>query len=297
MRTQQTQLGGGRRSRGAEAVLGSALNASAALSPALAGRMAYAVFRAPLRRGKVLPGEREAHIRARTDELVSGSRRVITYQWGDGERPVLMLHGWQSRASRFAAFIPRLEALGLSPVAFDAPGHGDSGGRTTTVLENAEIAGRLQDRYGPFHAVLAHSFGVLCAFLALRERIKAERLVAVAGVSDFGFLVDEFSRLLRLDPALRAVLRRKVETRLFPEVENVWERFDATHRPADFDLPMLIVHDEGDRTVPLQQAHRLVSAHDARAELLVTTGLSHRRILGAPLTVDSALDFLNPQRS
>ncbi|MGP3976104.1 alpha/beta fold hydrolase [Streptomyces sp. 8N114] len=297
MRTQRTQHSGGRRRQRAEAILGSALNAGATVSPALAGRMAYAVFRAPLKRGKVLPSEHDVHIRAQTDELVSGGRRVTTYQWGDGERPVLMLHGWQSRASRFAAFVPRLEALSLSPVSFDAPGHGDSEGRTTTVLENAEIAARLQDRHGPFHSVLAHSFGVLCAFLALRERIKAERLVAVAGVSDFGFMVDGFSRMLRLNRTLRAGLRQQVETRLFPEVEKVWERFDATHRPGDIDLPMLIVHDEGDRMVPLQQAHRLVSAYDARAELLVTTGLGHRRILGAPLTVDSALDFLAPQRS
>jgi len=278
-------------------MLGATLNTGAAISPALAERMAYAVFRAPLKRGKVLPSEREVHLRAKTGELVSEGRRVTTYQWGDGTRPVLLLHGWQSRASRFAAFVPRLEALGLSPVSFDAPGHGDSEGRTTTVLQNAAIAARLQDRSGPFHSVVAHSFGVLCAFLALREQIKAERLVAVAGVSDFGFLVDQFGRILGLDATVRAGLRHQVETRLFPEVDNVWERFDATHRPGEIGLPMLLVHDEGDRMVPLRQAHRLLSAHDTRAELLVTTGLGHRRILDAPLTVDSALDFLGRKGS
>jgi hypothetical protein len=31
-----------------------------------------------------------------------GGKRAVTYTWGDGDRPVLLVHGWESRASRSA---------------------------------------------------------------------------------------------------------------------------------------------------------------------------------------------------
>ncbi|MDJ1137121.1 alpha/beta fold hydrolase [Streptomyces iconiensis] len=294
MTTRTTSEGGrprGGRGR-AERATGALLNAVGALAPAPAGDLTFLLFRRPLLRGKVLPAEQAVHDRAGRDELLVDGERVVTYRWGDGERPVLMLHGWRSRASRFAAFVPRLEALGLSPVSFDAPGHGDSGGSATTILRNVEVARRLQDRYGAFHSVLAHSFGVTCAYLALREGVRAERLVAVSGVSHFGFLVEEFGRRLALTPRLGDGLRTRVEERLFPEVDDLWSRFDGTWRPAEIGVPTLLIHDEDDPTVPLRQAHRLRTAHAPHAELTVTTGLGHRRILAAPAVLAGALGFL-----
>ncbi|MEU3456159.1 alpha/beta fold hydrolase [Micromonospora sp. NPDC006766] len=91
-----------------------------------------------------------------------------------------------------------LRGLGFSPVTFDAPGHGDSGGTSMTILEYEEVIRHLQGRYGRFEAVIAHSFGVPCALHDLRNGIGAGRLVAVSGVAEFGFLVDEFSRQLGL---------------------------------------------------------------------------------------------------
>jgi pimeloyl-ACP methyl ester carboxylesterase len=271
------------------------LNALAPVAPALAGRLAFSLFRSPLRRGKVRPTERAAHERAVTEELLVDGERVVSYRWGDGERPVLLLHGWRSRASRFAEFVPRLEAMGLSPVSFDAPGHGDSGGRATTIPTNARIAALLHDRYGTFHSVLAHSFGVPCAYLALREGVRAQHLVAVAGVSGFSFLFEEFTRVLSLSPRVGDGLRADVETRLFPGVDDPWQRFDATHEPDRVGVRTLIVHDEDDTMVPLQQAHRLMAAYGSHAELTVTSGLGHRRILTSPAVLDRALAFLGEQ--
>src|SRR5262249_24545271 len=56
--------------------------------------------------------------------------------WGDGPR-VYLLHGWGGRATQFAAFVEPLVRAGFMPVAFDAPGHGASGGRTASLLHFA----------------------------------------------------------------------------------------------------------------------------------------------------------------
>ncbi|MFF8595312.1 alpha/beta hydrolase [Streptomyces sp. NPDC015220] len=278
-------------SRGA-AFAGTALNALAGPAPALAGRAAFGLFCHPLRRGKVLPRERAAHERAAVEELTVAGKRVRVYRWGDGARPVVMLHGWQSRASRYAGFVPRLEALGLTALSFDAPGHGDSEGRSTTILEYREILRCLQDRYGAFHAVVAHSFGATSAFLALRSGVRAERLVTVSAVTHFGHLADEFGRILGLGPGLRTDLRHRIEHLLFADVQAPWQLFDATHRPEEIHVPMRIIHDTDDDMVPVAQAHALKAAYGDRADLLVTSGLGHRKVLGEAVVIDGALDFI-----
>ncbi|MFG3050992.1 alpha/beta hydrolase [Kitasatospora sp. NPDC048239] len=276
----------------AVALIRTTLNTLSRPAPGLAGRAAFQLYRHPVRRGRVRGREREVHDQAATEQLTVHGKRVAVYRWGDGTRPVLMLHGWQSRASRFAGYVPRLRALGLSPVAFDAPGHGDSGGRATTVLEYRTIATRLQERYGAFEAVIAHSLGVNAAFLALRGGLRAGRLVAVAGVSEFSYLPAAFCAELGLNTVIERELRHRAEHEMFPGVGDVTAYFDAARSPEEIALPILVAHDEGDRKVGIDHARRLKAAYGDRLELLVTQGLGHRRILTEPAVVDNAIGFL-----
>src|SRR4029078_7217172 len=138
-------------------LVGSALNAVSLLSLRTAGKIAFALWRRPMRRGTVRTAERETHDAAVVERIFIDGKDVVTYRWGDGEKPVLMVHGWQSRGSRYAGFVPVLRGLGFSPVTFDAPGHGDSGGTSMTILEYEEVIRHLQGRYGRFDAVIANS--------------------------------------------------------------------------------------------------------------------------------------------
>ncbi|MFD0275810.1 alpha/beta hydrolase [Kitasatospora sp. NPDC127111] len=280
----------------AVALIRTTLNTTALVAPGLAGRAAFRLFRHPLRRGPVRTREREIHQRAVTEELSHHGERVVVYRWGDGTRPVLLLHGWQSRASRFADFVPRLRALGLSPVAYDAPGHGDSGGRTATVLDHRDIAVRLQERYGDFEALVAHSLGVNAAFLALRGGLRARRLVAVAGVSEVTFMPAAFCARTGLNAVVERRLRWLMDHAMFPGVGDVGTYFDAARGPEELGLPILVAHDEDDDVVPLGHAHRLKAAYGDRLDLLVTRGLGHRRILTEPTVIDNAIGFLTAGR-
>ncbi|MFJ4189978.1 alpha/beta hydrolase [Kitasatospora sp. NPDC089509] len=277
----------------ARALIRTTLNPTARIAPGLAGRAAFELFRHPLRRSRVRPAEQEVHRRAAREPLTVGGSQVVGYRWGSGERPVLLLHGWRSRASRFAPFVPRLQALGLSVLAFDAPGHGDSGGRATSVLEYRELALRLQERYGPFEAVVAHSLGVCAAFGALGDGLRAGRLAAVSGVSEVGFFPSAFCAGLGLDGTVERALRQRIEQDLFGGDAGVWERYDAAARAAVIGLPVLVLHDEGDEVVPIGQAHRLERAYGDRLDLVVTRGLGHRRIVREPAVVDQVIGFIS----
>ncbi|WP_020576808.1 alpha/beta fold hydrolase [Actinopolymorpha alba] len=274
----------------AVSLVGSALNAASLLSPRTAGKAALALWRRPMPRGTVRTVERETHDAAVTERISINGKDVVAYRWGDGEKPVLMVHGWQSRGSRYAGFVPVLRGLGFSPVTFDAPGHGDSGGTSMTILEYEEVIRHLQGRYGLFDAVIAHSFGVPCVLHALRNGVGAGRLVAVSGVADFEFLVDEFTRQLGLSARMNQELRRRIEEDLFPHETEIWERFSSVYQPTSLDIPMLAIHDEDDDWVPLEHAHRITAAHGAR--LLVTRNLGHRGMLGQPEVIDAAVEFI-----
>lgn len=270
-----------------------ALRATGAVSPQAAGALAYRFFHRPVMRGRVRPAERSAHMFATTETLDVGGKRVVTYRWGDGAEPVLMLHGWQSRGSRFAAFVEELRARGLTPITFDAPGHGDSGGTCTNVLEYAEIARQLQDRYGDFRAVLAHSLGVLGAFQALRSGVRAERVVAVGAVCDMEYLLDRFSSELGLAARVKAELRARADARLLAPESDIWQRFSASYGPESVRVPILVVHDEDDHMALADQGHRLAAAYPDQARLFVTRGLGHSRVLGDPTVVAEVLRFLD----
>ncbi|BAJ29899.1 MULTISPECIES: alpha/beta hydrolase [Kitasatospora] len=282
----------------ATALVRTALNATSRIAVAPPGRVAFELFRHPIRRSRVRPAEQEAHGRAVTGELVVNGKRVRVYRWGDGRRPVLLVHGWRSRASRFAPYVQGLLDLGMSPVAFDAPGHGDSGGRATTILEYRELIGRLAERHGPFEAAVAHSFGACCTLLAMAEGVPVGRFVSIAGLAEFGYLVEGFAAIMGLNERLERDLARRIERVLLPGAGDVWRRFDATRHPELVDAPILAVHDEDDDVVPYRQSRLLLAAYgEERLRLITTRGLGHRRVLSEPTVVDNVLAFLAESRS
>jgi pimeloyl-ACP methyl ester carboxylesterase len=260
-------------------------------APRAAGRLTLRLFRRPVGRSRLRPAEEPVMRQARQDRIRVNGADVTVYTWGGGERPVLLMHGWASRASRFAPLVQALLERGYSPIAFDAPGHGDSGGTTTTILDYREIARRLHERHGRFAAVVGHSVGGAAAFFAVRGQVTADRLVSISAPSDFGHVVDRFCEQLGLRPRLRDELRRQIERRMFPGEANIWARFSATHRPAEHTHPILVIHDDADDMIDPGQARRIAAAYGQQADLLVTRGLGHRRVIADPAVIDAVLDF------
>jgi hypothetical protein len=212
-------------------------------------------------------------------------RRLAAWRWGCGPA-VLLVHGWEGRGAQLASLVDELQAVGLSAVAFDAPGHGDSPGDRLYLTDFADAIAGVLHAIGPTHAVIAHSFGA-AAWLLARERARAargrtpagwpQRTVAIAPNAIVDAALARFAMTLGLD----AVERRTFEGRLAASAGLAMDavRLSALVGAADGDL--LVVHDRDDAEVPLVHADRLVSAWPG-AELVATTGLGHRRILRDP---------------
>lgn len=272
------------------AIIRGGLAALSAIAPRAAGRLAFELFCHPVRRAAVRPYEVEALSAATVEHVSVDGKQIVLYRWGSGERPVLFMHGWESRGSRFAPLVQPLLDAGCTPISFDAPGHGDSRSRGSTIPFYAAIAAKVEQEYGPLQAIVGHSFGVPAALYAARAGVNARRIVGISGPCTFDFLIAEVGRRLKLRPSVQADMRRRVEA-LLPGVDLSRE-LSANYAPERVSAPVLLLHDTDDATVPLSEAQSTAAAYGDQCELVVTSGLRHSGALRDPASVERVVAFV-----
>lgn len=270
----------------------STLRALDRLAPPFAAEVAWRLWRHVGAPQQVHPRDAAVHERASRDTVDVDGRAVATYRWGNGERVVLLVHGWRSRASRFSAIVTALESDDTTIVAFDAPANGDSPGRLVTVLDYIAAIDALSRRYGSIDTVIAHSFGVLASAIAIREGVLARRLVGVAGMASADQLVSAFAHQIGLSERATAGLRRRIERRTFPHVTDPWGRFVTSVGDKSEGMPLLLIHDSGDVTVDAEEARRIAEAHGGPVRTVITSGLGHSRILSDSEVITTITDFV-----
>jgi pimeloyl-ACP methyl ester carboxylesterase len=215
---------------------------------------------------------------------------VAAWRWGEGPT-ALLVHGWEGRGTQLGAFIEPLVEAGMSVVAFDAPGHGDSPGHRLFLSDMADCVGQLSDHIadqgGHVHAVIAHSFGSAATMLAhQRYGTDAARNVFVSPAPLAARAITGFSELLALEAADQAAMAVRLEAESGVSFEDLSiERLVGAR-----DAGLLILHDEDDREVSIEQARALVASWPS-AQLVTTTGLGHRRILRDPAVIAEAVAY------
>lgn len=290
--------GGPVTARFAGASLRLAMAAAARLHPGLAAwAMDRLWFRAPRTRPQ---GAALASLTAgrRVDFLLDG-KPVAAWEWGEQGPCVLLVHGWGGHGGQLHAFVQPLLRAGMRVVAFDAPAHGASGPsrhgrRRVTFFQFADAVQALQARHGPLAGVIAHSGGCTALGLALRRGWQAPaRCVFVAPFCEPAAAVEGFARQLGADRVATARFAARVVGWLGIE----WHDLDLAGVPvAKRPEALLVLHDEGDREVPLAQSRRLAEAWPG-TRLVVTREAGHRRILAREDVVQEAVSFIAQGRA
>ncbi|WP_308797680.1 alpha/beta fold hydrolase [Agromyces silvae] len=276
-----------------------AARAADRVSPAAAARLTLPLFMSSRPRRPVRPHERAVHEQARRSSIRVRGRDLAVFEWGQGADTVLLAHGWRGRAAQFAPIVRELRAEGFRLVAFDAPANGDSEGRRTDIRDWLAAMEALQSRHGRFHTIVGHSFGSLAALTAAREGVTTGGVVAIAGMSSARYLVDAFGERVGLGSASRDALGRSFARRVrqpsastaADDAAAVWRRFDVAELPLPAEVPLLVVHDRGDREVSVSEAERVHAAHGERSRYVLSSGSGHTRVLGADATLDAVVAF------
>lgn len=248
-------------------------------SPELAAQVAARVFGTPRRRARPA-WEHEVLARAsRRFEIDVDDRRIAAWEWGEAGPRVLIVHGWEGRATQLGAIAAPLAEMGFRVVGFDAPAHGESGGATTHFVDFARTLEAIADHVGPLHAVIGHSMGGAVMGYVARQRALAgrppiaKRYVAIAPPKAVADFARTFEGFLEMTLPVRDAFERRLERTLGVPLASI--RSDAGGFPS---APLLVVHDARDREVPFVCGETM-ARHWPGAVLHRTEGLGHQRIL------------------
>lgn len=254
-------------------------------APAVAGWWADRLFFTPPR-PSLSPRLRSIVAEGNPFEIAFGTRTLPAWRWGRGPT-VLLVHGWGSRAGHLGTFVAPLVAAGFSPVAFDAPAHGAATGRRTNVPEIARAMATVAKEAGPVHGVVAHSAGAAATAVALQNGLPAARVVFLAPAGNPEGFTRTFAGRIGLGPRSIRAMRARAERRIGVSFAELDIRVLALAQRA----PLLVVHDREDEEIGWADGAAVAAAWPG-AEMVVTRGLGHHRLLKDAGVVARAVSFL-----
>ncbi|MEW5941527.1 MAG: alpha/beta fold hydrolase, partial [Chloroflexota bacterium] len=239
----------------------------------LAVEKTYQVFFSPARY-EVKPSEKEIVDWGNNYRLPYREGELAVTSWGADRPAVLLIHGWGGARAQMSGFVDPLLFAGYRVVSYDQPAHGESDGRLTNILEIAPTMDLIEEKEGPFEAIIAHSFGTLIASYALVER----NFTTPAKLVYFG----AFNRLLESLPRFQVLANLPDE--IIDGLRNmIYENFGKDTLDAianetltpQINVPALMFHDAADNVTPVEDS-RAIARVWKNARYIETTGLGHR---------------------
>lgn len=269
---------------------GAALRTAHRWAPDWAASLALRLFFTPL------PSKQHARAKLVPAPWQPSRRRfeqgqLVTWQRSDvmpGAPKVLLVHGWAGDAQQWRALGDQLAAAGLDPVLLDLPAHGRSDGRRANLPQWVRALFAVTAAMGPWHAVVAHSLGALASAHALARGLPAGRLAMVASSPPPRQFLRWFAHGLGPGEAMAQRMQDGIERQ-----EGVpMQQFEAPWLGLHLKQPILMLHDREDRIAPLAAAQALAAALPD-AQLVLSEGLGHRRIMGDEASLQRLTQFVS----
>ncbi len=212
---------------------------------------------------------------------------IVLYQLGNGDKKILLVHGWSGRGTQLVKFADALVAKGYTTVSFDAPAHGKSPGSTTIMTDFIASIAEVDRKFGPFDAAVGHSLGGMSLLNAVKLGLKINRLVTIGSGDKVNDILVDFVSKLELKPEFGAHLQQHFEKKYNTEMES----YSAYLAAQSITIPVLVIHDENDDEVPVSASKNIYS-NLKNGELFITNNLGHRKILGNQEVIDKTINFI-----
>jgi pimeloyl-ACP methyl ester carboxylesterase len=181
---------------------------------------------------------------------------------------VVVVHGAGSRKEGHHDFARAAGAAGLAVICFDQRGHGASGGRLDgrAIEDVAGMAALLRERLGHPQAPVALRGSSMGGYLAI-QAARPAMAAAVVAICPAG-----------ADGLRRGLLAGRLG--FAADVDAVVTLLDNHGLPeavASLDVPLLLLHAEGDERVPVEQSRELAGLARARSSRLITVPGGHHQ--------------------
>jgi len=215
-------------------------------------------------------------------------KTIQGWKWGEGSG-ILFVHGWNGRGIQFYRFFKSLRQAGFAIITFDAPGHGESTGTTSSYFEWTDTVRAILNSSNGFNirGIIAHSLGGSAVINALsKEKISVPTVLIAPALKLKQILFNTFNLY-----GIPSVIYKKV-------IEDFERRFGYTledDNPSnlipEIDTNVLIVHDHQDGTIPFLDSEEFAEILPT-VMLHKTDGLGHRRILADRKIVELITEYI-----
>ena len=249
----------------------------------------YRAFFSPTRY-EVKPSDRETLEWGNTYRLPFKDGELAVTTWGNSGPAVLLMHGWGGARAQMTGFVDSLLFAGYRVVAYDQPAHGESDGKMTNLLEIAPTMDLVAKQEGPFHAIIAHSFGTLITSYALVKRnfTPPSKLVYFGAFNRLLDSLPRFQILADLPNEIINGLRNMLHENFGRDV------LDAIVNELlvpEIRVPALMFHDVADNVTPVGDSRAIARAWK-HANYIETNGLGHRGALQSKEILEQVVRFL-----
>lgn len=247
------------------------LNCLSFINAEKAKNKAYQLFSQP-RKGKLKKDTLPKTLQSATLETFEyKNEKFQTYVWHGNEEMVLLIHGWESNASRWKKLLHHLKPLGKTIIAIDGPAHGLSEGREFNAPKLAEYINIVIQKYQP-KIMIGHSIGgaAISFYLNKYKNTSIEKVILLGAPSDFKIIADNFVKLLSLNNRIKY----RLENYYFEKFNIDINDFAAHKFSKNFTQKALIAHDIEDKVVLVDEG-RKYAKNWKNVIYIETSGLGH----------------------
>lgn len=246
------------------------INTLSYIAPKKAFALAYKLFSQP-RKGRIAEHKiPKTLLKAEHVSHKHNEHEFQTYIWKGNEDIILLIHGWESNASRWKKLLTPLKKTGKTIIAIDGPAHGMSSGKEFNVPTYAEFIDVVVQKYNP-KIVIGHSIGGnAIAYFQAHYKHNFEKIILLGAPSDFKVILNNYIKMLSLNKRIHQSLMDYTKKRFNLTIEE----FSASKFMKDATISGIIAHDVED-TVVLFEEGKKISNSWKKAEFIETKGLGH----------------------
>lgn len=247
------------------------INILSIVYPEKAKILAYRLFSEP-RAGKINPQKLPKTLVHTDKEIFTFEEDTFqTYTWKGSDEIILLVHGWESNASRWKKLLHHLKPLGKTIIAIDAPAHGMSSGKEFNAPKYAEYINVLTQKYTPTY-IIGHSIGgaAVTLFLNKFKTDFVKKVVLLGSPSDFKIINNNYVEMLSLNSKVKTLLEVYYYEKFGININEFKGHLFAEH----FSQKAIIAHDVDDEIVLIDEGKKYASTWK-NAIYIETNGLGH----------------------
>ncbi len=267
-------------------IIGFLINILSFFSAKKAAKLALKLFSTP-RQGRYTDKHKGFTAAVNINYLHYNELKIATYHFKGKGDTVLLVHGWESNASRWKKLITQLQLKGYNIIALDAPAHGCSDSKIFNAILYSEFINIVAKKFKP-KFVIGHSVGGMASvFFQKKYQLNCiKKLILLGAPANFTDVNQRYINMMGYN--------KRVATALNQVIIDVFKNHPNHYSTAKFikhiHQPVLIIHDKNDKIIPYDDA-KLIEKNALNSHLITTKGLGHS--LNSPDIINHILNFMS----